>query len=136
MINKFREIALFDNLMVNQLCDEMATIMIHEGSDEFPNTFLLSGAAAYALQVEYPNPIQNIVFRVVEEEMYYKLLDYLDQLSLPELTKYANRTYFKFPAGAFDVCFMLMFGDDYVGEITEYNGIYLEPYVNINPELL
>lgn len=133
IINLFREHQIFDNLIANQLCDELASALSAEG--EYPLDFLLSGGAAYGLQQEYSQPLENIVFRITSQDRYIKLLEYLDRISTREMVKYANRTYFKFPSGAIDICFMIMFDDGYETSFLEYQGIIIEHYNFINPEL-
>lgn len=132
MISLFREHQIFDNLIANQLCDELANALSDEG--EFPIHFLLSGAAAYALQTEYTEPLKNIIFHVTTADKYEMLLNYLDKISARELIKYANRTYFKFPAGAIEICFMIMYDSEHDGSFEVYNGINIETISNINPE--
>lgn len=133
LLNYFREYSIFDNLIANQLCDELATVLTIEG--EYPSTFLLSGGASYALQQEYTTPLENIVFRVTNQEHYFKLLDYLDRISTKEMIKYGNRTYFKFPSGSIEICFMLMFDESFETSYIEYNNIKIEHYSFINSEL-
>lgn len=136
MINVFRETALFDNLIANQLCDELVSVVTPEDESlPLPN-ILLTGAAAYALQTEHTEPIENIIFRLANNEDYLKLLNYLDQISTRELIKYANRTYFKFPAGSIELCVMLMFDEDREISYADYNGIKIESLEHINPEIL
>ena len=134
MINKFREYAIFDNLIANQLCDELVSVLAPSES-EYPTNILLTGAAAYALQTEYNNEVHNIVFKVIENEPYVRLINYLDRISAKELTRYANRTYFKFQAGNIELCFMIMFETTETSSV-DYNGIKLEAITFINPELL
>lgn len=133
-INKFREFSIFDNLMVNQICDEMASALAI--SEEYPSNFVLTGAAAYALQRELVRPLENIIFRVMNQNDYFILLEYLDRISTHELMKYGNRTYFKFPAGAIEVYFMIMFDQFYESVSLDYNGIKIESVDYIKPELL
>lgn len=132
IINLFREHAIFDNLIANQLCDELASALSTEG---YPVDFLLTGAAGYGMQREYTAPLKNIVFRITNQESYFKLLDYLDRISTREMVKYANRTYFKFPSGSIDICFMIMFDEGFETSSLEYQGIRVENYTFINPEL-
>lgn len=132
-INLFRENQIFDNLIANQLCDELASALSAEG--EYPFDFLLTGAAAYGLQLEYGNPLQNIVFRITSQDRYFKLLEYLDRISTREMVKYANRTYFKFPSGSIELCFMIMYDEGFETSSLEYQGIRIEKYNFINPEL-
>jgi len=134
IINLFREFAIFDNLIANQLCDELASALAPEDGT-YPNDFLLSGAAAVGLQLEYNHLLENIVFRITNQEHYFKLLDYLDRISTREMVKYANRTYFKFPSGAIEICFMIMFDEGFETSSLEYQGIRLENHNFINPEL-
>jgi|SRR5690606_39837141 len=133
--NLFREAQIFDNLIANQLCDELVSALLPEDGT-YPYGFLLTGAAAYALQQEYSEPLKNIIFRVTNPEDYIKLLDYIDRISAKELTKYGNRTYFKFPAGVVEICFMIMYDEGYETSSLEYAGIRLEHIDNIKPELL
>lgn len=133
IINLFREHQIFDNLIANQLCDELASALSAEG--EYPSDFLLSGAAGYGLQLEYARALENIVFRVTSQDRYFKLLEYLDRISTREMVKYANRTYFKFPSGAVDICFMIMHDEAFETSSLEYQGIRIENYNFINPEL-
>lgn len=133
IINLFREHQIFDNLIANQLCDELASSLSAEG--EYPTDFLLTGAAGYGLQQEYGSPLENIVFRVTSQDRYFLLLEYLDRISSRELMKYGNRTYFKFPAGSVEICFMIMFDEGFETSSLEYQGIRVENYNFINPEL-
>lgn len=133
IINLFREYAIFDNLIANQLCDELASALSAEG--EYPLDFLLTGAAGYGLQREYERPLENIVFRITSQDRYFKLLEYLDRISTREMVKYANRTYFKFPSGAVDICFMIMYDEGFETSSLEYQGIRIENQTFINPEL-
>lgn len=134
IINLFREFAIFDNLIANQLCDELASALAPEDG-AYPNDFLLSGAAGYGLQQEYDQPLQNIVFRITTQDRYFKLLEYLDRISTREMVKYANRTYFRFPSGSIEICFMIMYDESFETTSLEYQGIRIENYNFINPEL-
>ncbi len=135
IVNKFREYSVFDNLMINQLCDELATVLVSEDED-FPHRLMLTGGAAYALQREPLRDLENIIFRVTHEADYFILLDYLDRISTKEMIKYGNRTYFKFSAGSVEVFFMIMYDAGYETVKVTYNGINLESVDFINPELL
>jgi len=134
IINKFREYAVFDNLMANQLCDELSSAITNDDGN-FPANFYLTGAASYALQNEYSGEIPNICFKVTEEETYLKLITYLDRITTKELMRYANRTYFKFQAGGIELCIMIMF-ETTETEMVNYNGINLEAAQFIKPELI
>lgn len=133
MINLFRQHQIFDNLVANQLCDELATAVAP--TENYPQNFILSGAAAYALQQEYTQPLQNIIFRAITEETYFRILNYLDRISTKEMVKYANRVSFKFPAGAIEICFMIMYDAGFETSSLEYQGIIIENHNFINPEL-
>lgn len=134
MIKKFREIALFDNLIANQLCDELASSILI--NSDYPESFVLTGAAAYALQEPYTDDIPNIIFRITDFESYIKLLSYVDRIPAKELTKFENRTYFKYQAGSIELCVVIMFDSDYKMSTVNYYGILIENATNINRELL
>lgn len=125
---------LFDNLIANQLCDELASaIAVKENN--FPTTFALTGAAAYALQDKYSKDISNIIFKINNTDDYYKLLMYLDKIETKELLKYSERTYFKFQAGNNLLSIMIAL-DIKAIRFLDYNGINIEDKSLITPDYL
>lgn len=137
MITFFREAMIFNNLMANQLCDEMMNSIV-AADNVFPTTALLSGAAAYALQTSTEGvQINNIIFKVRGDEAYYKLLRFLDDIPTIGLTKYANRTYFKYKAGSIEICVMIAsVSEEELEHEFVYNDIRLEDKAYINSEWL
>ena len=135
MIKPFQENAIFNNLLANQLCDELISVL-PLGDLIYPTSFMLTGAAAYALQRESTIEIPNVVFKIRNLDYYYALLDYLDRITTKEMKKYTNRTYFQFQAGALLLFVTLVFDPDNETEVINYNGVPLESYEFINPDLL
>jgi len=129
-IYSFRNNAIFDNMLANQFCDEIASVLALEEND-FPESLMLTGGASFALQDKYSKDLDNIIFKVNNEQDYLKLLDYLDKIELKELIKYANRTYIKFSAGAV-IVFILIVLDTNASRVVDYNGISLEVKELIN----
>lgn len=136
MITFFREAMIFNNLMANQLCDELIS-SIAAADNVFPTTAKLSGAAAYALQTTTADVmVKNIIFKVREND-YFKMLEYLNQIPTIGMQKYANRTYFKYKAGAMEICIMIAFQDNEEEDTEAYfNGIRLEDKNFIKTEWL
>lgn len=137
MITFFREAMIFNNFMANQLCDELIGSIAPE-DNAFPHTAKLSGAVAHILQTgEEGMEIHNILFKIRGDEAYFRLLQYLDQIPTVGMEKYANRTYFRYKAGAMEICIMIAFeSPENEDPVVDYNGIRLEDKNFINPEWL
>lgn len=135
MITFFREAMIFNNFMANQLCDELLNAIAPEDG-AFPVTAKMSGAAAYVLQTgDEGTAIHNIILKIRGDEAYFKLLQYLDQIPTIGMEKYANRTYFRYHAGASDICVMIAYESEEEPDAEViYNGIRLEDKNFINAD--